>query len=298
MKKHILMAAALVVGLSHAEPTKVLMIGNSYSICVLKEMPKICADLGIELDLCSLYIGGCSLARHSANLVSNATPYLVTWNYCGKTGRDAVPFGKVIDDAKSDKVNLLRGMIAADKWDIVTIQQASPESWKPSNYEPYGSNLIAAIRELAPQAKIYVQQTWSYTPLSARLTSWRLDENSMYDKLSAAYAAFAARHGLTTIRTGEAVQRFRRELPVVFEPHVPSKDDIVGKNVSVKRDGNDWVVSGDCIHLNERGEFLQGLVWTAKIFNADVEKSTYTPKYMANRTKEVALMRHIAASLR
>ena len=37
-------------------PLKVLMIGNSFSVCVLKQMPQIAADLGRKLDLCSLYI--------------------------------------------------------------------------------------------------------------------------------------------------------------------------------------------------------------------------------------------------
>ena len=47
---------------------KVLMIGNSFSICVLKYMPSIAADLGCPLDLASLYIGGCPLQRHAANI--------------------------------------------------------------------------------------------------------------------------------------------------------------------------------------------------------------------------------------
>ena len=47
--------------------TKILMIGNSFSICLLKHLPQVAADRGVELDLASLYIGGCSLKRHWEN---------------------------------------------------------------------------------------------------------------------------------------------------------------------------------------------------------------------------------------
>ena len=43
---------------------KVLMIGNSFSICVLKEMPQCAAAAGETLDLASLYIGGCPFDKH------------------------------------------------------------------------------------------------------------------------------------------------------------------------------------------------------------------------------------------
>src|SRR5574344_2429429 len=73
-------------------PLKVLMIGNSFSVCVLKQMPQIAADLGRKLDLCSLYIGGCSLERHAKNLSSTNAAYGVTWHYCGTPPAAAVPF--------------------------------------------------------------------------------------------------------------------------------------------------------------------------------------------------------------
>src|SRR5574344_634502 len=62
-------------------PLKVLMIGNSFSVCVLKQMPQIAADLGCKLDLCSLYIGGCPLVKHAKNLAATNGAYGVTWNY-------------------------------------------------------------------------------------------------------------------------------------------------------------------------------------------------------------------------
>ena len=279
------------------KPLKVLMIGNSFSKCVLAEMPGVCRDLGLKLDLCSLFIGGCPLETHVSNLTANVKRYHVTWNYCGRTDRGAVPFGDILDDAQAGsgaKRNLLRSMIAADRWDVVTIQQASPCSWRPDTYEPYGSQLIAAVRELAPQARIYVQQTWSYTPICPRLKKWGIDERAMYRDIVAAYAGFAGRHGLPLIRTGEAIDRFRRELPVVFKPNEASLDDLVGNGVSVEIGGTEPKVKGDTTHLNKRGQFMQALVWTATLFGADVRKSAYLPEYMEKIPAEAALMRRIA----
>ena len=114
---------------------KILMIGNSFSICVLKYMPSVAAELGCDLDLTSLYIGGCPLMRHAANIAAGGyadhRPYLVTWNYASLQDQAAVPFASLLGGEKGDHGNIPQ-LLAADKWDVVTIQQASHESWKPT----------------------------------------------------------------------------------------------------------------------------------------------------------------------
>lgn len=64
-------------------------------------------------------------------------------------------------------------MLSAAKWDIVTIQQASHFSWDVKTFRPFADALIDNyIRRLAPQAKVVVQETWSYTPWDGRLAKW------------------------------------------------------------------------------------------------------------------------------
>ncbi len=280
-------------------PVKVLMIGNSFSISAVKELPPVAKSLDLPLDLVSLYIGGCSLERHMKNVRAPETnPYRVSWSYVS-CAKDDVPFKSVI--VRNEKSKGWQGnipsMLKGDKWDVVTIQQASHFSWVPESYEPFGSDLIATIKELAPQAKILVQQTWTYTPWDKRLAKWNLDQNSMFTKLEAAYDAFAARHGLDQIRMGKAVQRYRAELPVVYTEKT-NDDDVCGTGKFKQGDDGAWRPDGDVFHLNARGDFLQGLVWTAKIFNADVTKSTYVPKCLAEKPERAALMRKIASELR
>ena len=273
------------------KPLKVLMIGNSFSVCVLNQMPRIAEELGLKLDICSLFIGGCSLARHAENAKNtDAKPYSVSWKYMSvEPGKE--PFRSALGGEKGKSANIPE-MLAADAWDVVTIQQASHESWKPDSYEPYGTELLDLIAKLAPQARVYVQQTWSYTPWDGRLAKWNLTPESMYERLEAAYADFAKAHGLKQISMGKAVQLYRRELPVAYGDHDMS-GDVCGTDSFEEKDGK-WRHVGDAFHLNGRGHYLQGLVWTATLFGADVTKCKAVPKALAANPERAELMRGIA----
>ena len=236
------------------------MIGNSFSICVLKYMPSVAAELGCDLDLASLYIGGCPLMRHAANIAAGGypdhRPYLVTWNYASLQDQTAVPFASLLGGEKGDHGNIPQ-LLAADKWDVVTIQQASHESWKPDTYHPWADMVISAIRKYAPQAKIVVQQTWSYCNADARICNqetkgpgtWGIDQLGMYERLTANYSKFAAENGFDIIPTGKAVQLYRARRPVT-----EVAEDVVG-NFGKDENGVEYA---DTIHLNRDGEYLHG----------------------------------------
>ncbi len=273
------------------KPLKVLMIGNSFSICVLKQMPQIAAELGLPLDICSLYIGGCPLSRHASNARHPETkPYGVSWSYTSAP-KGQEPFLQALGGKDGKHANIPE-MLSADNWDVVTIQQASHESWRSESYEPHGTELLALIAKLAPQAKVYVQQTWSYTPWDKRLEKWGLTPETMYGHLEKAYDAFAKAHGLDLIRTGEAVQLYRRELPVAYTEKSLG-GDVCGKDSFEEKDGK-WIHKGDAFHLNPCGEYLQGLVWTARLFGADVTAATNVPPALAKTPERAELMRRIA----
>ncbi len=274
-----------------SKPLKVLMIGNSFSVCVLRHMPAIAADLGLKLDICSLYIGGCPLSKHAANAAKPETkPYAVAWNYVS-VPKGQEPFKSVLGGKSGRNANIPE-MLSADAWDIVTIQQASHESWRPETYEPHGTKLLALIAERAPQAKVYVQQTWSYTPFDGRLAKWGINPDTMFERLEAAYDSFAKAHSLPQIRMGKAVQLYRRELPVSYTDHSTGGDPC--GNLTFKEVDGKWTHSGDAFHLNTRGDYFQGLVWTATLFGADVTKCKYVPKAFDKHPENAELMRKIA----
>lgn len=281
---------------------KVLMIGNSFSVCVLRQAPEIAKDLGCDLKLCSMYIGGCSLERHAKNLAASeadakARQYSVSSNY-GLCGRLGIP-----------------ETLQKEKWDIVTIQQASHFSAFADTYDPWADQLIAGIRKYAPQAEIRVQQTWSYSKLDGRVwgaggkgrwkhgeREFRWNQSDMYANLTTNYVNLARKNGFKIIPTGKAVQLFRERRPVMFVPNwpvlgkckteadIPKNDDPVG-NVSFKHPWNNEIkkidttrpkkISTDSIHLSPSGEYLQGLVWVGEIFDVDPIACKYKPAFVS-----------------
>ena len=286
-----LVLSAALLGCSTEKPeeergTKVLMIGNSFSICLLQHLPQVAADRGVELDLASLFIGGCSLKRHWENVEKDGEadfkPYLFGRNRFGK-----------YTQGKANVCDVLR----MAKWDIVTIQQASHESWKPETYHPYGDKLIAKIRELAPQAKIVVQETWSYTPWDKRLAKWGITQEGMYGKLHEAYGTFAKEKGLSVIPFGTAVQDWRRRLPVKYTEN-SFGGDVVGGGRQDERDhfkrdvGGKWVPNCDVFHLGRKGEYFQALVWARTLFGVDLKDLKYKPSFVSD--SDAKLMREIA----
>ena len=292
-----------------AKSLKVLMIGNSFSVCVLKEMPACSASAGDTLDLVSLFIGGCPLDRHWENVEKSDDPdfkpYSLSWNYASCANQKEAPVARL-----GKKTNIPQALVA-DKWDIVTIQQASGKSSFPETYEPFAGKLIAKIRELAPQAEIVIQQTWSYTPYDGRLGKWKMSPADMHAALKKSYAQLAERYGLRIIPTGDAVQMYRTQLPVDYgmplnkaqiaalaEPAlVDFHGDVTGscnwgKGRKGQKDADVHRLRIDASHLNSEGHYLQALVWQAALFGTDVTKLAYRPKSLSE--EKAALMRRCA----
>lgn len=270
------------------QPTRVLMIGNSFSVSVMKYAPSIADSMAIDFDITSLYLGGCSLKRHMDNVKrewnEDHKPYSMTRNIRGRAEPE-------------QKVNLPEVLKSDVRYDIVTIQQASHESWDLATYTPYGDDLIKLVREYQPQAKIYLQETWSYTPFDRRLEKWGFDQNEMYRRLHDAYARFAKRHGLEIIPMGTAIQRWRERLPVKYTDH-SFGGDVVGGRHQKEEDqfkrtmDNTWMLNSDAFHLNDKGEYFQALVWIAKLLKEDVTYCEFVPENIDDR--EVRLMKEIA----
>ena len=300
MRKSFMLCALVgaCVWMVEAKTLKVLMIGNSFTESAMRETPAIAKAMGCALDLANLYIGGCPLSKHWANVEKagdpDFRPYAVqmSWTSC-----DAKASGlrKV---APKGHANIPQAL-TAEKWDIVTIQQASGQSAFYKTYQPYADNLIAKIKELAPQAEIRIQETWSYAPYDGRLATWKLTPDGMFEKLHEAYGTLAKKHNLKIIPTAVAVQNYRRDLPVKYEkiytrkelaafkdPQVPEfYGDVCGKafwgkGSSWNKDKDVHKLRMDPSHLNPSGEYLQGCVWVASLFGVDVTKCTYRPAFV------------------
>ncbi len=228
-------------------PLRLLMVGNSFSICVGYNLPQIALEAGIDLRLGSAYIGGCSMQHHLETL---ETPRVRHYRYdIWNTS------GGMLEHSRRNTT--LRVMLADGKWDIITIQQASPASFRPESYEPYAEQLIALIRKYQPKARILIQQTWSYNAAHPCFGTddWPADNTDMFNRLEKNYADLSARYGLGLIPAGRAVQLARTDM---------TYGDVVGNG-------------DDKIHLAPRGEYMQACVWAGFLWGLDVRKLRYRP---------------------
>ncbi|MBQ6979411.1 MAG: DUF4886 domain-containing protein [Clostridia bacterium] len=133
---------------------KILSIGNSFSHDAHRYLHEIAKREGENVETVNLFIGGCSLETHYNNLIKN----LVVYDY-EKNGGES-----------SGKVSISRAL-KEEKWDVVTLQQASHLSADIDTYFPYIVELAKYVRENCPDAKIFVHQTWAYDNGSDRLKS-------------------------------------------------------------------------------------------------------------------------------
>ena len=287
-----------------AAPLKVLMIGNSFTGSVMRETPNLAKAEGLKLDIVQCGIGGCPLDKHWSNVEKagdrDFKPYGIAPSFASDPSRRFPARANVTD------------MLVAEKWDVVTIQQASGKSPFYDTYQPYADNLIAKIRELAPQAKIVVQETWSYSPYDKRLAQWKMTPAEMYRALKKAYAQLAEKHGLRTIPTGDAVQLFRERLPVDYGTLLTKAEiealkqpatidfhgDVAGASFWKKgrkgkqKDADEVKLRCDFPHLNARGHYLQACVWAGFLFG--VERTTFTYRPESLPEADAKLMRECA----
>ena len=275
---------ALCAGLvcpAFARDLKVLSIGNSYSVSVGTTLASVVESFPEHgLELTSAYLPGCPLNSHVKNIKAaqedpKAGQYMVRfWR---------VAAGKSIprQEFSSNLIDLLK----KDRYDVVTIQQASAKSWNWETYEPYAGELIAFIRQHQPDAEIVIQQTWSYRMDAPSLKKFGFDQNEMYDRLSDAYRKLAEKYKFRVIPVGAAVQLFRKYTHVQYQPtvktdfkypYLPSwEGDAVG--IAYWYDDNKKM-KNDPYHLNEKGMYIQACLWFSLLYGEPVDKITWVRK--------------------
>lgn len=269
------------------DTVRVLTIGNSFADDATTYLSAMAKAGGKNLVLFRANLGGCSLQRHSGHL-DEAT------RAPESTAAKARPYKNTdvlgLPDHKS--VSLIDAL-KAQPWDFVTIQQVSHESFKPATYEPYAGRLIAAIRELAPQAEILVHQTWAYREDHDFFKKGDgFTPAKMYQQSRDAYHALAARYGgLRILPSGDALDLARRTPRWTYVPDASydfanppagrlpdqSKSLQVGWQWAKQKDGTQKLTL-DAIHCNAAGDYLGGAVWYQVLFNTTDIPADFTPK--------------------
>ena len=154
----------------------ILAIGNSFSEDATRYLHQIARADGENIQVVSLYIGGCSLERHYRNMLSGERAYELQYNG-QRTGF---------------YVSLNEALLNRD-WDIITIQQQSSRSPNVQSFRPYAAEIADFARKCVPHAKIYVHQTWAYEDGSDMLFNVAKypTANDMLRDIIASYATVA-----------------------------------------------------------------------------------------------------------
>lgn len=262
-------------------PIRLLTIGNSFahdSTVFLRDMAR--AD-GREIVLYGMNLGGHTLEQHASYIAAHEA------NPADPRGS---PYKNPANPA-GPKISLKQGL-EAEKWDYVTIQQASPKSYFPESYEPFARTVVDYVRKYAPQAEILVLETWSYRQDHPFFQAGDLNQQSMYDRLHGAYRELAARYGLRIIPIGTAFQNARKAEPwKTFQPDPKFNYASPAQHETPKETGGlnmGWIwvsdrVTGrlkfvlDAKHANTAGRFLGAATLYEMLTGQNVEKNTFVP---------------------
>ena len=177
---------------------RVLCIGNSFSLDGSTLLPQLLVDAGVSTRKFQIYAAvyaGASLEYWDNMRASDATlPYI--YNMGGSLFK------------LENKQWTLRTLLQNQPWDVVVIQQASPQSNKPNSYQPYISRLNEYIHQecLNKQVRVAWQLTWSY-PETA--TSGPIDEEGWREIAMIANQKCHDAGISTIIPSGTAIQNAR-----------------------------------------------------------------------------------------
>ena len=154
---------------------QILSVGNSFSCDAHTYLHRISHAEKNDLVTININIGGCSLERHYRNMLSGSRDYNL--QVCGHA---------------SGFMTSLSEALLSRAWDVITIQQASHDSFDFAKYTPYIEELVAYFRHMCPHAKIYLQETWGYETGSRRIATYGFETmEQMSEKVFAAYAKAA-----------------------------------------------------------------------------------------------------------
>ena len=275
--------ALIFTSTSHsADPTHItlLTIGNSFSNNATRYLPDIVqADPTCTLTLQKASIGGCPLDKH-VRLFKEAEEDTSKKHYWYTT-----PEGR--------KHYNLKEMLQALPYDVVTIQQLSRKSTDITTYYPYAPELYNYIKKNAPQAAVWVHQTWSYRTDHPWFSKPDNSQQMMYDRLTKNYRQIAKELNCKILPSGAAMQRAREKQNPQFtfpdpnfdyknpkHPNLPNQDGtlIKGHLWRKNKDTEQMEFRSDLTHANTRGEFLQALVWYELLFNKDARQNTFKPE--------------------
>ena len=243
---------------------KILLISNSFGVNLQTYAKEIAKANGLDLEIYTLYIGGCPLELHDKNIKENNKAYELFVD--GQT----TSIFMSIDEA-----------LRLKDWDYISLQQASHESGTTSSYYPYLNNVYTYVRIKCPHAKIMWLQTWAYSGKNP----FKFDEVKSWCETFKFNNNLEMKNGID-----EALENITNEFK--FDLIIRS-GDVVFEAMKEFED----VYDDQGFHLNNLGCYLIGANFVKTLLNHEL-KNTYFPDnldknlcekaiYFVNRTLEI-----------
>ena len=259
---------------------KLLATGNSFSRNATQFLPDIVKAGGDSLTLKQISLSGAPLAVHWTNAAAFQS---------GATNAQAAAWSALKEQ----------------KWDFVTFQQSSMNSFKVETYRPFAKLLHDYIKTQAPTAEVVIHETWAYRE-DEPLFNKDFSQRDMYAQLRQAYSTIASELGCRLIPVGDAFQNARTD-PAwkgVFpdpnfdyknpkHPALPDQTHSLNVGYSWKTDKNGKMsLALDARHASIAGRYLAAAVWYEFLFGHSVVGNTFTPQELT--AADVAVLQRIA----
>lgn len=275
----VLQSASLFAQSAEPKTVRLLTVGNSFSQNATRYLGDLAKANGDTLILQPANVGGASMELH--------------WTKATAFEKDPTDKFGVYNHGKS-----LRTLLQGDRWDFVTIQQASIKSHDIATYRPFAKSLAGYIRQHAPGAKLMVHQTWAYRVDDPRFTKLPTKpgepetQEAMYKGLRHAYSTIAKELNAGLIPVGDAFHLVDtdpnwgyRAPETPWNPAMAKGNELPKQPHSLhvgwaRRKGRDGKVAlrMDGHHANMAGEYLGACVWYEVLFGRNVEPNSFVPE--------------------
>lgn len=230
---------------------KILSIGNSFSQDGHRYLHAVAENLGKDILTYNLFVGSCSFEMHWDYYISDEPKYVFEKNGKLQNGRD-------------DTMISLKKALAFEDWDIITVQQVSGYSGAEESYYPYIKNLLSAVRDACPKAKLYLHQGWAY----------EYDRKySLFEKYYSSSAAVMqnAVHNVT--------QKIARDNALDIIPTGDVVYAVINDESLFNSEKGGMSIYRDKLHLSlGYGRFLAALVWSSVLLKTNPQSCTYVPE--------------------
>ena len=229
---------------------KLLLISNSFGVNLQKYAKEIAKLNDFSFNVYTLYIGGCPLRSHDGNIKENKKDYEL-----------------FIDGSSIGRFVSINEALLMEKWDYVSLQQASHVSGDISSYYPYFNNVYTYVKKVCPDAKIMWHQTWAYSGKNpykyTEVKGW-LPEFSFNNDIE-------MKAGID-----KALSKIMKDYKIDL---LINSGDVVFEAMKVFDDVYDF----EGFHLNDLGCYLIGLNFIKKLSNKNIEK-VYVPNELDKDT--------------